>query len=175
MLGGKRVGEENWLHHIVKQSQNLLVVVSYLLWAISGRLLLVVGRFRSFQIVRRFSKYRCVRSANEEKGNREVNQRWVNWSQTPFVIPGSAAYERRHNEVITTVKTLDQLTEALNYKGYDLKCSFVYFHLLPRNSRTLERKRQVHMAPVNLERDKSTWHLSNFTNPKIPKLHLMFL
>ena len=42
-----------------------------------------------------------------------------------IAIPGSATHERRRNEVIRTVKTLDQLTEALNYKGYDLKRSSV--------------------------------------------------
>ena len=36
-------------------------------------------------------------------------------------IPGSAAHERRRNEVIQTVKSLDQLTEALHQEGYDLK------------------------------------------------------
>ena len=35
----------------------------------------------------------------------------------PIEIPGSAAHERRRNEVIRTVKTLDQLTAALNMKG----------------------------------------------------------
>ena len=50
---------------------------------------------------------------------------------------GSVAHERRCNEVIRTVKTLNQLTEALNYKGYDLKRSSVYRHLLTRISRTL--------------------------------------
>ena len=32
-----------------------------------------------------------------------------------IAIPGSAAHEIRHNESIRTVKTLDQLTESLNY------------------------------------------------------------
>ena len=50
-----------------------------------------------------------------------------------IAIPGSAAHERRRNEVIRTVKTLNQLTEALNYEGYDLKRSSIYLHLLPRN------------------------------------------
>ena len=38
-----------------------------------------------------------------------------------IAIPGSAAHERRQNEVVTTVKTLDQLIAALNHEGYDLK------------------------------------------------------
>ena len=67
-----------------------------------------------------------------------------------IAIPGSAAHERRRNEVIRTVKTLDQLTAALNHEGYDLKRSSVYLHLLPRNSKTIEGKKHVHMAPVKL-------------------------
>ena len=42
-----------------------------------------------------------------------------------IAIPGSAVHERRRNEVIRTVKSLDQLTEALNYEGYDLKRSTI--------------------------------------------------
>ena len=78
-------------------------------------------------------------------------------------IPGSATHERRRNEVIRTVKTLDQLTEALNYEGYDQKRSSVYLRLLPRN---LERWR---------ESDTYTQHLLNFINPKILNIHLIFL
>ena len=39
-----------------------------------------------------------------------------------IAIPGSAAHERTCNEVIRTVKPLDQLTEELNHEVYDLKC-----------------------------------------------------
>ena len=53
-----------------------------------------------------------------------------------IAIPGSAAHERRRNEVIRTVESLNQLTEALNYEGYDLKRSTIYLHFLPKNSRT---------------------------------------
>ena len=65
-------------------------------------------------------------------------------------IPGSAAHEGRLNEVIRKVKSLDQLTEALNHEGYDLKRSTIYLHLLPKNSRTIEGKRHIRTAPVKL-------------------------
>ena len=65
-------------------------------------------------------------------------------------ISGSAAHDRRRNEVITAVKTLDQLTEALNREGFELKRSSVYLHLLPRNHRLTEGKRHVTTAPVKL-------------------------
>ena len=38
-----------------------------------------------------------------------------------IALSGSAVLERRRNEVIQTVKTLDQLTEALNREGFELK------------------------------------------------------
>ena len=49
-----------------------------------------------------------------------------------IAISVSATHERRHNEVLRTVKTFDKLKEALSYEGYDLKRSSIYFHLLPR-------------------------------------------
>ena len=67
-----------------------------------------------------------------------------------IAISGSAAHERRRSEIIRTVKTLDQLTEALNREGYSLKRSSVYLRLLPRNSVTKEGKRHVIKAPVKL-------------------------
>ena len=67
-----------------------------------------------------------------------------------IAIPGSAAHERRRGEVIRTVKSLDQLTEALNHKAYNLKRSKIYLHLLPKNSRTIEGKRHIRTAPVKL-------------------------
>ena len=67
-----------------------------------------------------------------------------------IAISGSAAHERRRSEIIRTVETLDQLTDALNREGYTLKRSAVYLHLLPRNAKTRERKRHVTTAPVKL-------------------------
>ena len=46
-------------------------------------------------------------------------------------ISGSAAHDRRRNEVIRAVKTLDRLTEALNCERFELKRSSVYLKLLP--------------------------------------------
>ena len=53
-----------------------------------------------------------------------------------IAISGSAAHERRRSEMIRTVKPLDQLTAALNQRGYSLKQSVIYPCLRPRNSRT---------------------------------------
>ena len=76
-------------------------------------------------------------------------------------IPGSAAHERRRNEVTRTVKSLDQLTEALHQERYDLKRSSVYLHLLPKSSRIIEGKRHVCTAPVKLFKVKNSKHASH--------------
>ena len=75
-----------------------------------------------------------------------------------IAISGSAAHERRRNEVIRTVKTLDQLVVALRAEGYELSRSSVHLHLLPRNSRTIEGKRHVNTAPVKLMRAQNSEH-----------------
>ena len=72
---------------------------------------------------------------------------------------GSATHDRRRNEVIRTVKTLDQLTEALNREGFELKRSSEYLHLLPRNHRTTEGKMHVATAPVKLYKSQNSKHV----------------
>ena len=79
-----------------------------------------------------------------------------------IAISGSAAHDRCRNEVIRTVKTLDQLTEALNHEGFELKCSSVYLHLLPRNHSTIEGKRNVTTAHVKLYKSR---HLKHALHP----------
>ena len=78
-----------------------------------------------------------------------------------IVSSGSAAYDRRRSEVIRAVKTLDQLMEALNREGFELKRSSVYFHLLPRNHRSMEGKRHVTTAPVKLYKSQNSKHASH--------------
>ena len=78
-----------------------------------------------------------------------------------IAISGSAAHDLRHNEVIRTVKTLDQLTEALYREGFELKRSSVYLHLLPLNHRTIEGKRHVTAAPVKLYKSQNSKHASH--------------
>ena len=74
----------------------------------------------------------------------------------PKCHSGFATHERRRSKVIRTVKALDKLTEVLNYKGYDLKLSSVYLHLLLRNSRTREGTRHVHTAPIKVLKSKNS-------------------
>ena len=120
----------------------------------------------------RYSHYRLDRkrifAASDEVTRRKVTGKGTPESDRPhkvdsaelieaicrIAIPGSAAHERRRNKVIRTVKTLDQLTEALNYEGYDLKRSSVDLYLLQE---ILEHWRESDTYPQ---------HLSNFANPK---------
>ena len=66
--------------------------------------------------------------------------------------------KKRRSEIIRTVKTLDQLTEALNREGYSSKRSSVYLRLLPRNSLTKEGGRHITTAPVKLISAKNSKH-----------------
>ena len=81
-------------------------------------------------------------------------------------IPGSAVHYRRCSEVKTTVQTINQLTKA----------------------RSTELRRLLSEAFIRffynclqeifkhwMESDTYTQHISNFINPKIPKIHLIFL
>ena len=49
-----------------------------------------------------------------------------------------------------SVKTLDDLTDALQEDGFNLSRSGVYLHLLPRYARSKEGKRHVTTVPVKL-------------------------
>ena len=57
-----------------------------------------------------------------------------------IAISGSANHDRRRNEVIRTVKTLDQLTKALNREGFELKRSQCTFICCPKIIGQLKEK-----------------------------------
>ena len=67
---------------------------------------------------------------------------------TLIALSGSAAHERRRSDVVRSVKTLDNLTIALQKEVFDLKRVSVYLGLLPRNASTKEGKRNILTAPV---------------------------
>ncbi|CAB3979549.1 Hypothetical predicted protein [Paramuricea clavata] len=77
---------------------------------------------------------------------------------TAIAITGSASDDRRRTEMIRTVKTLDDLTDELQKRGYQLSRSAVYLRLLPRKSLSIEGKRHVKTAPVRLIRAQNTQH-----------------
>ena len=92
---------------------------------------------------------------SQEKEKHVGNEELIR-ATSRIAISGSAANKRRQSEIIITVKTLDQLTEALNREGYNLKKSSVYLRLLPKNGRTREGK----TAPVKLISSKNSKHQS---------------
>lgn len=68
-----------------------------------------------------------------------------------IAIYGSAAHERRQNEKIRSIKTLDELTTSLkNDFGFILSRSAVYLRLISHRSDTLEEKRHISSVPVKL-------------------------
>ena len=74
---------------------------------------------------------------------------------------GSAADERRRSEMIRTIKTLDELTDKLHKRGFELSRSAVYLRILPRRSLSAEGKRQVKTAPVGLIRAQNSQHCNH--------------
>ncbi|KAL5505648.1 hypothetical protein EMCRGX_G007114 [Ephydatia muelleri] len=71
---------------------------------------------------------------------------------------GSAAHDRRRDEVIRSVKTLDALTSALLERGFKLSQSGLYLRLLPKNSSSIEGKRHCTTVPVKLIRAQNSAH-----------------
>ena len=63
---------------------------------------------------------------------------------------GSAASDKRRDEILRIVKTLDDLKKALHDMGYSVSRSALYLRLQPRNQATLEGKRHVNTVPVKL-------------------------
>ena len=60
-----------------------------------------------------------------------------------------------------SVKTLDDLTDALQEDGFNLSLSGVYLPLLPRYTRSKEGKRHVTTAPVKVARAQNNQHANH--------------
>ena len=93
---------------------------------------------------------------SQEKEKHVGNEELIR-ATSRIAISGSAANKRRQSEIIITVKTLDQLTEALNREGYNLKknhlCTSVSF---PK----MEEQEKGKTAPVKLISSKNSKHQS---------------
>ena len=74
---------------------------------------------------------------------------------TKIAITGSAVHERWRSEVIRKVKTLDQLTAAFHSKGFNLRR---LLRLIPQNVFSVEGKRYVNTAYINLLRSENPNH-----------------
>lgn len=75
-----------------------------------------------------------------------------------IAMHGSAAHEKRQNEVYRTIMTLDDLTAQLNRDGFDVKRSTVYIRLQPKRSSSHQGKRHVSTVPVKLIRAQNDHH-----------------
>ena len=65
---------------------------------------------------------------------------------------GAACSDKRRDDLFRTVKTLDDLKEAIDQLGYKLSRISLYYRLLPKNASTIEGKRHVKTVPVRLVR-----------------------
>lgn len=75
-----------------------------------------------------------------------------------IAIHGSAAHDRRREELYRSVKTLTELTDALKDSGFTISRSATYLRLLPRRSNSMEGKRHVNTVPVRLMRAQNDLH-----------------
>ncbi|KAL5491710.1 hypothetical protein EMCRGX_G017057, partial [Ephydatia muelleri] len=75
-----------------------------------------------------------------------------------IALHGAPAHERRQCEVYRSIKTLDELTAQLKKDGFQISRSGTYLRLIPRRGNSIEGKRHVVTAPVQLLRSKNDLH-----------------
>ena len=68
---------------------------------------------------------------------------------------GSACSDRRRDNTIRTVRTLNQLKEELHNLGFQVSRSGLYLKLLPRDANTTEGRRHVETVPVKLTKPQN--------------------
>ncbi|CAG8449488.1 6300_t:CDS:2 [Dentiscutata heterogama] len=73
-----------------------------------------------------------------------------------IVSSDGQADKRQRSELIRSVKTLDQLQEALTNMNYKLSCSATYLWLIPRRHSSKEGKQHVKTVPVKLLRSQNS-------------------
>jgi hypothetical protein len=74
---------------------------------------------------------------------------------------GSAAHEKRQDEIYRSILTLDDLTEQLTKDGFHVKRSSVYLRLQPKRSSSHQGKRHINTVPVRLIRAQNDFHKSH--------------
>lgn len=75
-----------------------------------------------------------------------------------IAIHGSAAHDKRREEMYRSVRTLTDLSKELNESGFKISRSGTYLRLLPRRSNTQEGKRHVQTVPVRLVAAQNDFH-----------------
>lgn len=82
-----------------------------------------------------------------------------------IVEHNSMAHERRHNDTLKTVTTLDDLKSALLVKGIDIARSTLYYYIQPPSFKSIDGRKHVLTAPVRLLRaqnDKRKDHIDRY-------------
>ena len=81
-------------------------------------------RTNKFERMDKTTRKKLIDKATSDLGwPKKLNDSELIKAISRLAISGFATHERRRNEVIQTVRTLDQLTEALNWKEFELKRS----------------------------------------------------
>jgi len=65
---------------------------------------------------------------------------------------GAATDDRRQSEIIRPCLTLDDLSEKIKQRGYDIKRTTLYYRLLPHRPKSIDGRRHVYTVPVRLRR-----------------------
>lgn len=75
-----------------------------------------------------------------------------------IALYGSAAEEKRQNEMVRSIKSLDELVEALQTRGFRIGRSAAYLRLVPRRANSSEGKRHIKTVPVKLNKPANNLH-----------------
>jgi len=98
-----------------------------------------------------------------KKGKPPISEEYPELLSTIIKIAthGAAADEKRRCENLRTMKTLNDLTKALQNEGFDIGRSTVYYHLQPKNIRTIDGKKHITTVPVKLIKAEKDHHKSH--------------
>lgn len=75
-----------------------------------------------------------------------------------IAIHGSACHDKRQEDIYRSVKSLDELRDALVETGFHISRSATYLRLLPRRSNSIEGKQHVVTVPVRLIKSRNDLH-----------------
>lgn len=78
-----------------------------------------------------------------------------------IAMHGASTDERRQTETLRTIKTLDDLGEALKKQGFEISRSGLYLRLIPRKATSIQGKRHVITVPVKLAKAQAESHKSH--------------
>lgn len=94
----------------------------------------------------------------EGRPAKEIDQPELLKTIVEIAMHGSAAHNKRREEIYRSIKTLPQLQVALKDAGFQISRSATYLRLLPRRSDSLEGKRHVTTVPVRLAKARNDLH-----------------